>query len=311
MILRRNSRPAKAPARSVRASSSRKSGAKETPVLRAANFAPFPWLVHAFSTRKGGVSTAYGRASLNLGHTDHDSAENVLRNRALFAKSAGARTGSHTWPFAEVRQIHSSIIHHVTTAPEKPLVGDGMITRVPGLLLVIKTADCIPVLIGDVKKRAVGAFHAGWRGTAARIVEKGVGDMRLHFGSNPGDLVAAIGPGIHRCCYTVNEDLVHEFESQFDYWKELFEEVYDFESLHNKYPMLFLNQRAPGHGNAATKIQLDLVEANRRQLLRAGVLPGNISAAEGCTSCETRTFFSHRAEHGHPGRMMAAIGIKP
>ncbi len=295
----------------MRSRSSQKRDAAHAQVLRAANLAEIPWLVHAFSTRKGGVSTAYGQATLNLGYADLDKAENVLRNRALFAKSAGARTGSRLWPIAEVRQIHSSIIHHVTVRPEKPLVGDGMITRVPGLLLAIKAADCIPVLIADKKRRAVGAFHAGWRGTAARIVEKGVGEMRLHFGCDPGDLVAAIGPGIHRCCYTVSDDLVHEFECQFGYWQELFEEVYDFESLHNKYPMLFLNQRAPGHGSTATKIQLDLVEANRRQLLIAGLLPGSISAAEGCTSCETKTFFSHRAELGRTGRMMAAIGIKP
>lgn len=211
---------------------------------------------------------------------------------------------------AEVRQIHSSIVHRVTAQAHTVVAGDGLITNLPNLLLAIKTADCLPILLADTHKHAVGALHAGWRGTVARIAEKGVGEMRRHFGSDPGDIVAAIGPGIHRCCYTVGEDVVDEFASQFAYSQDLFEEMYDFESLHNKYPMLFLNQRAPGHGEPATKIQLDLVEANRRQLLEAGIPETNIFAFEDCTACHPDVFFSYRAEHGRTGRLMAAIGIR-
>ena len=265
------------------------------------------WLVHGFSTRQGGVSAAYGKGSLNLGLTEQDSHANVERNRAIFTNAIGA----DGWPTVQMRQIHSAIVHRITGPVTHPLSGDGLITNVPGILLGVKTADCIPVLIADTKHRAVGAFHAGWRGTAARIVEKGVGEMRKYYGSQPDHLKVAIGPGIHKCCYTVSEDLVHAFESQFAYARELFHEEYDFESLHNKYPMLFLNQRAPGHGEPATKVQLDLVEANRRQLLDAGVPAANVYAFDECTSCDTKTFFSHRAEFGKTGRMLAAIGIRP
>lgn len=275
-------------------------------VLRASNLRE-PWLVHGFSTRKGGASDVYGKGSLNLGVTATDTRANVDRNRALFTKAIGA----DGWPTAQMKQIHSAIVHRIIAPPTHPLSGDGLITNVPGILLGVKTADCIPVLIADKQQRAIGAFHAGWRGTVARIVEKGIGEMRKFYGSDPRDISVAIGPGIHKCCYTVSEDLVHAFQSQFSYANELFHEEYDFESLHNKYPMLFLNQRAPGHGEPATKIQLDLVEANRRQLLDAGVPASNIHAFEACTSCDTKTFFSHRAEFGKTGRMLAAIGIKP
>ncbi len=288
---------------------SRKTAGPE--VLHAPAFEKLSWLVHGFSTRRGGVSAAYGGGALNLGVTEHDTRENVEHNRLLFAQAIGGASKEKMWPLVQLKQVHSGIVHVVTHANDEPLTGDGLITDTPGLLLGIKTADCIPVLVVDKKKRAVGAFHAGWRGTAARIVEKGIGEMRRHYGSNPRDIQAAIGPGVHRCCYTVGEELVHAFESQFAYAKELFHEEYDFESLHNKYPMLFLNQRAPGHGEPATKIQLDLIEANRRQLLDAGVAEKNIFAFDDCTSCDTNRFFSHRAELGKTGRMMAAIGIKP
>lgn len=257
------------------------------------------------------MSEVYGGHALNLGVTEHDSRENVERNRELFAQSIGAVEKKDSWPLVQLKQVHSGIVHAVRHAQSEALTGDGLITNTPGLLIGIKTADCIPVLVVDTKKRAVGAFHAGWRGTVARIVEKGIGEMRRQYGSNPRDVLAAIGPGVHDCCYTVGEELVRAFESQFAYAKELFREEYDFESLHNKYPMLFLNQRAPGHGEPATKIQLNLVEANRRQLLDAGVPEKNIFAFEDCTSCDTKRFFSHRAEFGKTGRMMAAIGIKP
>ena len=99
-------------------------------------------------------------------------------------------------------------------------------TDEPGLLLGIQTADCIPVLVADRRRRAVAAFHAGWRGTVKRIVENGIGRMRMEFGSRPEDLLAAIGPGILACCYAVGEEVLSEFESQFSYGTDLFREVY-------------------------------------------------------------------------------------
>jgi purine-nucleoside/S-methyl-5'-thioadenosine phosphorylase / adenosine deaminase len=281
-------------------------------ILHADSLGGIPWLVHGFSTRQGGVSTCYGGKSLNLGFTSDDTHENVERNRALFlqALSAVNEDGS-LWPLAQVRQVHSAITHRVDSVSKHPPGGDGMITNVSGILLAVKTADCVPVLVADVKQHAVAAFHAGWRGTVARIVEKGVGEMRRQFGSAPRDLHAAIGPCIRKCCYSVGADVRTEFESQFAYANELFGDVFDSNAIHVKYPLLFLNQRAPGHGDLGPQIHLDLVAANRHQLEDAGLRPDHISIVDGCTACDTKRFFSHRAEFGNTGRMMSVIGIRP
>lgn len=287
-----------------------KGGPSPLDILRARIFADLPWLVHGFSTRQGGVSKCYGGETLNLGVTPADEKDAVLRNRELFAKSIGAINPSGTpWPLLELKQIHSALVHRIDKLPKSLLTGDGLITSTPGLLLAIKTADCTPVLVVDSKRRVVGAFHAGWRGTAARVVEKGIGEMRRQFGSDPRNLRAAIGPCIGKCCYVVGHEVEAEFESQFSYARELFHEVFNSNSLHVKYPLLFLNQRAPGHGDPASDIHLDLVEANRRQLQDAGLANEQIEIVEGCTACDTARFFSHRAEFGKTGRMMAAIGI--
>jgi copper oxidase (laccase) domain-containing protein len=144
-----------------------------------------------------------------------------------------------------------------------------------------------------------------------RIVETGVGRMRLEFGSRPEDLIAAIGPGIGPCCYAVGEEVLSGFESQFAYALELFRDVYDSDPVRTKYPMLFLTQRAPGHSTIGPSLHLDLVEANRRQLLAAGLKPRSINVVGGCTSCQPELFFSHRASKGRAGRMMSVIGIQP
>ena len=190
------------------------------------------------------------------------------------------------------------------------VVGDGLVTDLRGIALGILTADCFPVLLVDTKKKAVGAFHAGWRGTVKRIVEKGVGIMRLEFGSRPEDIHAAIGPGIQKCSFEVGEEVEDAFHTQFAYAAELFHHVQESDAVRERYPMLFMNQRAPGHGDPCIKVHLDLREANRRQLLAAGVPEANITALEDCTVCQPRKFFSHRAERGKTGRQMAIVGIK-
>ncbi len=281
-------------------------------VLSATSFVEIPWLVHGFSTRQGGVSTCYGGKTLNLGQTPHDTQANVERNRAQFLKAVGAvHEDDSLWPLAQVRQIHSVITHRVDTGSAHAPAGDGVISNTSGLLLAVKTADCVPVLVADVRHRAVGAFHAGWRGTAARVVEKGVGEMRRQFGSVPRDLWAAIGPCIRKCCYAVGAEVRAEFASQFAYADELFEEGFDSNAIHVKYPMLFLNQRAPGHGDLGPELHLDLVSANTRQLENAGLQHEHIAIIGSCTACDTARFFSHRAEFGKTGRMMAVIGIRP
>jgi len=292
--------------------SSRLSPGGALEILRAPVFTTLPWLVHGFSTRQGGVSTCYGGTTLNLGLTQHDTRDNVERNRrALLTAVHATDSKGDPWPLLQVKQIHSSMVHRVSAPAKEPLTGDGLITNAPGLLLAIKTADCVPVLVVDVKRRVVAAFHAGWRGTVARIVEKGVGEMRHQFGTLPRDLRAAIGPCIRRCCYRVGHEVRAEFESQFSYADDLFEEVFDSNAIHVRYPLLFLNQRAPGHGDLGPEIHLDLVEANRRQLEDAGLREEHISVVEGCTACDTTRFFSHREEFGKTGRMMAVIGTRP
>lgn len=279
-------------------------------LLYAPALKKLPWLVQGFSTRSGGFTTAYGGKTLNLGFTKDDARENVEKNRSKLLLSIGAMDTRKPWPMVSLRQIHSDIIHVVRSAQAEPLTGDGLITSIPGIALAVMTADCLPVLLADKKNKVAGAFHAGWRGTVQRIVEKGLGVMRREFGTRPEDVFAAIGPGIQQCCYEVGQDLKDQFESQFSYGSELFQEVKHYDDIHEKYPLLFMNMRAPGHGDQCIKLHLNLREANRRQLLEAGVPQKQISAIEGCTSCDTRTFFSHRAEKGRTGRMMALIGIK-
>jgi YfiH family protein len=297
-------------------SRSRKSKAAraELTVLHAAHLSKLPWLIHGFSTRAGGFSRAYGQNALNLGFTNDDSEAAVKKNRAAFLLEVGADGGSKNesanLALVTLRQIHSDIVHLVDSAPDSQLFGDGLLTNTPGLLLAIQTADCLPIILVDPPHRAVGVFHAGWRGTMKRIVEKGVGEMRRRFGSWPRDLQAAIGPGIHACCYEVGLEVRDKFESQFAYAAKLFREVEESDPVREKYPMLFLTARAPGHSDLPKRIFLDLVEANRQQLLATGVLPKNIEASHLCTNCRTDLLFSYRAEKGKTGRMMAVAGIR-
>jgi YfiH family protein len=280
-------------------------------LLRSQKLGQLPWLVHAFSTRLGGTSRVYGKNALNLGFTTHDSRVAVERNREILLKSLGLAERKKTWPLVTLRQIHSDLIHPVDRRPAGLLAGDGLITATPELLLAIQTADCLPVILVDQKTRAVGVFHAGWRGTVKRIVEKGIGEMRRYFGTNPRNLIAAIGPGVQGCCYQVGEDVRRKFESQFGYADKLFREVKESNPVREKYPLLFLTARAPGHSELPVNIYLDLVEANRRQLIDAGVPSKNIEASSPCTACHTDLLFSHRAEKGVTGRLMAVAGIRP
>lgn len=282
----------------------------ELRLLQSPDLKRVPWLVHGFTTRPGGLTTSYGGRTLNLGFTKDDLRTSVERNRKAALLAAGAATGK-PWPLITLRQIHSDLIHVVRSRKAERFVGDGVVTDLRGIALGILTADCFPILLVDTKKKAVGAFHAGWRGTVKRIVEKGIGTMRLEFGSHPEDIHAAIGPGIQQCSFEVGEEVEETFHTQFAYAAELFHRVQESDAVRERYPMLFMNQRAPGHGDPCIKVHLDLREANRRQLLAAGVPEENITALKDCTVCQPRTFFSHRGERGKTGRQMAIVGIQP
>ncbi len=261
---------------------------------------------HGFSTRTGGVSTVYGDGELNLGYTASDDHANVVENR----KRLLGRVFGEALPLVTLRQVHSAIVHRVGNGhagEDAALAGDGLMTDEPGVAIGIQTADCVPVLVADRKRGAVAAFHAGWRGTLRRVIESGIGRMRVEFGSDPADLVAAIGPAIGQCCYSVGEEVEHEFYSQFAYASELFCEVFDSDPVRKKYPMLFLSQRAPGHSDFGPGLHLDLQEANRRQLVDAGIAAESIDVIGKCTNCRTDLFFSYRAEQGFTGRMLSVI----
>ncbi len=277
-------------------------------------------VTHGFSTRAGGVSRCYrphlpaDLGDLNLGFTKHDEPENVRENRRRFLASIAAEEYSH---FALLQQRHTPIVRLIRKAEDAAsdflqpatMCGDAVLTDVPGVLLTVQTADCVPVLLLDPKRRAIGAFHAGWRGTLARNVERGVGSMKLLYGTDAADVIAAIGPSIGPASYAVSEELHHDFRSQFAYADELFRDVYDSDPIREKYPLLFMTARAPGHSPIGPQLHLDLWEANRRQLLDAGVPAENITIVGEDTAADAGRFFSHRAEDGFTGRMMSAIGL--
>jgi len=299
-------------------------------ILEAPQLARLDWLVHGFSARPGGVSavpagskTAKPGASraqklrrrkespraLNLGFADWDSREHVVENRQRFFHAIGAED----MHFAMLRQIHSDAVQRVdavTAGAEEAPTGDALITREPGRLLAVQTADCVPILLADVGQRAIAAVHAGWRGTLRRIAAKALGRMQMEFGTRPEDVVAALGPSIGRCCYEVGEEVVREFQAQFPEARQWFDGPFDALASGENDPnwLPWLTMMPPGHPPPALRAHLDLIAANRAILAKAGVPLRQISSSGYCTACRTDLFFSYRRE-GSTGRLMAVIGI--
>jgi hypothetical protein len=272
-------------------------------ILELTPFRKLPWLVHGFSIRPGGVSPRESEKVLNLGFMEWDSRENVLENRRLFQSAVGAAD----LELISLKQIHSDVIRVFRRPAADPAKGDASATNEPGLLLAIQTADCVPILLVDPKKRAVGAVHAGWRGTLARITEKAVGCMRSEFGSKPADLLAAFGPAIGPCCYEVAADFVTKFSAQFADSGDYFDEPRSGEEPN---PLQWLNRKPPGHQPPPKNVHLDLGKANRSQLMAAGLLARNIFASGLCTACHTDLLFSHRQEGPLSGRLMSVVGVR-
>jgi purine-nucleoside/S-methyl-5'-thioadenosine phosphorylase / adenosine deaminase len=290
----------------IAAKQSRKKGkpaAKGIEVLRAEVFSDIRWLVHGFSTRPGGVSDLAGEKVCNLGFADWDSRENVLENRRRFHSVLGAEK----LKLVPLKQIHSDVVHLFDTPPGNPCRGDASATNHPNLLLSVQTADCVPVLLVDPKKRAVAAVHAGWRGTLQRIVTKAIGKMAMQFGTKPADLLAAIGPSIGGCCYEVGPEVAVEFQSQFSNAVQWFDELH---TGNEPNPLQWLNMMPPGHQPPPKKVLLNLRKANQAQLLESGLHSRNIHSSELCTACRRDLFFSYRKEGPTSGRLMAVIGIR-
>ncbi|MGO8791517.1 MAG: peptidoglycan editing factor PgeF [Terriglobia bacterium] len=293
--------------------------------LESARLSELPWLVHAFSTRRGGSSQA-PCAGLNLGFTASDRRERVEQNRRRFLSQLGGKE----FEFASAHQVHSSHSFVVTRgrngqlsyqlpgaeafvpAAADPPAGDGLVTAEAGALLTIRIADCLPVLLVDAHRRVVAAVHAGWRGALARIIEKAVGDMRSAFGSDAEEIIAALGPSIRACCYEVGEEVVDAFHGGFSEAGSFFQKLRNRpEAATDRHSILFLSEYPPGHApEHVPAARLDLTTVARHQLASAGLKSANILLADYCTACRTDLFFSHRQEGGCTGRQAAAIGIR-
>lgn len=260
------------------------------PVLRFPIFDGIDGIRHCFTTRAGGVSTGY-LASLNLKSGLGDSEENVAEN---FRRVAGA-LGVSPDDFVLTDQTHTANVRVVTEADRGKGVTakrdysdvDGLVTDVPGLVLVVFSADCVPVFFVDPVKKAVGLAHSGWRGTAARIGAETIRLMREQYGTDPAGLICAVGPSICRDCYEVSGDVASVFREEFpSHEKEILED------------------KGNGH------YQLDLWRANRIILEEAGVQRENIEVTDICTCCNPDVLFSHRASGGKRGVMGSFLGIK-
>jgi len=286
----------------------------------------YPWLIHAFSTRRGGLSHG-ASAGLNLGFTKGEPQVLVQKNRDLFF----GQLGTERFALASLRQVHSTIVYQVDHATDGELEyclpgngppgqtgldqpeGDALLTAQPGILLAVRTADCLPLLLVDAKRRAVAAVHAGWRGALGRIIEKTVGEMRRVYGSDPSSLRAVLGPSIRACCYEVGEDVEEAFQGRFQNADQFFRKQPSQAASHpGPHSLSFLNMQPPGHSaDPEPAACLDLVAVAEDQLQGAGLAPRHVAAVDFCTACHPDLFYSHRRDGNGTGRMAAVIGIRP
>lgn len=230
---------------------------------------------HGFSTRLGGVSEGPFE-SLNLGSNTGDDPLRVSRNREIFRKWFAVDDRS----VSLLEQVHGRRV--VPADPDRVTEADGQVTDDPSQLLVIASADCLPLLFHDPVSGAVGAAHCGWRGTLAKVAAETVTAMSQEFGSDPRDIRVAIGPGICHSCYQVGKDVAGGFSDA-------------------GFPERVLAPDGDEHW------RLDLVGANVSVLLAAGVPARSIFRTAACTHCDGDRFFSHRRDRGTTGRHWAAI----
>ncbi len=240
---------------------------------------------HGFTTRFGGVSRGH-LASLDLGTHRGDSEENVRENY----RRLGAALGIDCGCMAFTRQVHGNAVRAVTEADihtlytEVPYEADGIVTATPGLALICFTADCVPVLLWDGKNRAIAAVHCGWRSSVADILAGALTEMEA-LGAERGDIHAAIGPAISRCCFQVGGEVIAAAEALIGPCPELWEEQAGYEG----------------------KFLLDLKGVNRRRLVQLGVPEENIALSDDCTMCLHEKYWSHRKTAGRRGSQGAVI----
>ncbi|MFA7405669.1 MAG: peptidoglycan editing factor PgeF [Pelobacteraceae bacterium] len=242
--------------------------------------------VQGFTTRHEGVSRPPYN-SLNLGMNTQDQQANVEGNRSLLARAFGVNQEALVTP----RQIHGSDILVINEPNDDyshflSVEGDAVITNQPHVIIGVCVADCAPILLCDPEKKVIAVVHAGWKGTAAKLVTKAVAGMRSEFGSNPARLYAAIGPCIQKCCYEVDEPVRKAFLQGGISWDSCAE------------------LKSPG------KWQLDLAAANRELLLLAGLPADAIQVSDQCVCCHSEQFFSYRRDKEESGRQMGFIMLK-
>ena len=247
---------------------------------------------NGFSTRGGGTSPM-PENSLNLAGFNEDAAENILENRRRFLKLFPGE-----WSLAGCWQMHGVDVRAVKDRDEAKPAEDGkgetiycdaIVSNAPHVLAGVKTADCVPLLIGDPRTGAFAAVHAGWRGTFAGIVFYALERMGKEYGARPEDMTVAIGAAAGACCYEVGSEVIDGFRERFPDADNLFKPTRD--------------------GHAC----IDLIQGNREQLISSGVDPARIYTAPLCTMCHTELFFSYRKEKkalGKVGRLMSVIGRK-
>jgi polyphenol oxidase len=253
----------------------------QSPLLSNCDF-----LEHAFCTRRGGASQDEYK-SLNMSFREGDEEFRVLQNWDRLATAFAMQVEQ----FLVVNQVHGDAIfvikpHGRYFSTRDELNYDAIVTSRTNLAICIKTADCVPVFIVDQVKKVIAVVHAGWKGSALGISAKVVRLMQKQYGCLPQDILAAIGPSIGKCCYEVDQATADAFRGQNN-------------------SDLFLQQ-----GKKKNKWMLDLVEANRRQILETGVQENNIEVSGFCTTCNQDMFFSHRGSGGITGRQINFMMIR-
>lgn len=263
--------------------------ADSVPYLTYNSLSEINFINHAFSTRLGGVSEGEFN-SMNMAFNRGDNPDSVTENYKRICKSAGFDFESLT----ASAQDHNTVVRAVTAEnrgvgiykPRDLQSVDALITNEKGVTLVTYYADCTPLFFVDTKNRAIGLAHAGWRGTVGRIGERVVEKLKECYGTDPADIVAAIGPAISVCCYEVDKPCADNFYA-----------LNDLDSSRFVFPK--------DNG----KYMIDLLEANRQILVAAGVKSENITISDLCTNCNSELLWSHRATNGRRGTMSAFMCI--
>lgn len=250
------------------------------------DFNGFSGSIQGFTTRHEGVSRPPYN-SLNLGMNTQDQQANVEGNRSLLARAFGVNQEALVTP----RQVHGSDILVINEPNEDyshflSVEGDAVITNQPNVLIGVCVADCAPILLCDPENKVIAVVHAGWKGTAAKLVTKAVAGMQAEFGSNPARVQAAIGPCIQKCCYEVDEPVKKAFMQGGIDWDSCSE--------------------LKSHG----KWQLDLAAANCGLLQLAGLPVDAVQISDQCVCCHSEQFFSYRRDKDDSGRQMGFIMLK-